>query len=79
MESVSSIIVHCRNREQSKQEGEEACQKTSYLSEVLEVLMTADTGGLDMKVSRKWHDLLLQLRHKTLKPNEASDHISVFM
>lgn len=77
-ESVSSIIIHCRNKAQSKQKGEEACQKASYLDHSLEVLMTADTGGLDVKVSRKWHDLLLQLRHEALKPNEGSDHIFVF-
>lgn len=40
--------------------------------------MTADNGGLDPKVSRKCHDLLLQVRHEALKPNEGSDHIFVF-
>lgn len=77
-ESVSSIIIHCRNKAQSNHEGEEACQKASYLVHTLEVLMTADTGGLDPKVSRKCHDLLLQLRHEASKPNEGSDYIFVF-
>lgn len=74
-ESVSSIIIHCRNKEQSKQEGEEACQEASYLDHTLEVLMTTGTGGPDPKARRKCYDLLPQLRHKALKPNKGSDHI----
>jgi hypothetical protein len=66
-----SIILHWKNKEQSKQKEGKACQREPYFDQTLEVLKAADTMFQDLKIKLGLTWLASTLNAQALKPDKG--------